>query len=77
GQLSHTIETILAGLDWMQARGHITVQAIINDEVSLIEGGIKQKNQQTSTTTKLAHLLQESAAYRGLFKKLDGTKFPH
>lgn len=77
GQLSHTIETILAGLDWMQARGHITVQAIINDEVSLIEGGIKQDNQQTPTTTKLAHLLQESAAYRGLFKKLDSTKFPH
>jgi len=77
GQLSHTTETILAGLDWMQARGHITVQAIINDEVSLIEGGIKQPDAQTPTTTKLAHLIQESADYRGLFKKLDGTKFHH
>lgn len=77
GQLAHTTETIIAGLEWMQARGHITIQSIINDDVFLMAGGTKHPAAQTSTTAKLAHLLQESAAYRGLFKKLDGTKFPH
>lgn len=77
GQLSHTPQTIMAGLEWMEARGLISIQSIMDDAVSLMAGGIKQVDKHTSTTSKLAHLLQESAAYRGLFKKLDSTKFPH
>jgi single-stranded-DNA-specific exonuclease len=77
GDLAHGIETILAGLAWMEARGHITIESVIDGVVTCHEGGNKQPDQQTSTTTKLAHLLQEAAAYRGLFKTLDITKFPH
>ncbi len=77
GDMAHTPETILAGLAWLEARGHITIEAIIDGEITWRDGGDKHPDQQTNTTTKLAHLLQETASYRGLYKTLESTKFPH
>jgi len=77
GHLSHTTDTTRAGLEWLEVRGHITIEAIIDGVVHLHEGGSKSPDQQNPTTVKLAHLLQETAAYRGLYKILESTKFPH
>lgn len=77
GELAHTTEAILAGLDWLAVRGHITIENIVDGVVTVREGGIKTPDQHNPTTAKLAHVLQETAAYRGLYKTLESTKFPH
>jgi single-stranded-DNA-specific exonuclease len=64
--------TIRAGLEWMTARGHITIEeGALKDRLALREGHRKSGGDLTATTTRLAELLRETAAYRAHFRKAE------
>jgi single-stranded-DNA-specific exonuclease len=71
GAMAHRESTIRAGLDWMTARGHITVEYGDDGDVKLSEGGIEDAAVKTESTARVATLLQETAAYRAYFRQAD------
>ena len=74
GAMGHRITTIKIGLDWMIARGQITVTDTDADEDEInIQFTSKEsfKSGDKDSTTRLAEALRETAAYRAYFRKAD------
>ena len=71
--MAHSNATIRTALDWMIARGHITIETDDGENITLIEGGESNKSVQTETTTQLAQQIQEAAAFRAHFRRADAN----
>lgn len=58
------IQSIQAGLEWLDERGHIKLAALHGDEVKIDAGLGRKKPASHDISTRLNSLLAESAAYR-------------
>jgi single-stranded-DNA-specific exonuclease len=63
--------TVQAGLAWLQARGHIRLQAEQDGEVILAAGDSLVNDSLPERASRLRTLLEESAAYRAYFARAD------
>jgi single-stranded-DNA-specific exonuclease len=66
--------TIIIGIEWLEARGHIYVKSMSDDEIHVQAGTkINKKDTQTSSTL-LNSALIESSAFRRYFLKADKAR---
>jgi single-stranded-DNA-specific exonuclease len=59
------------GLSWLQANGHVQVQAIEGDQIQLSYGDGKKLDTSAELAAQLKALLNESAAYRSYYARAD------
>jgi single-stranded-DNA-specific exonuclease len=64
--------TVRAGLDWLAARGYLVALDEEGDEVHLAAGDQTVGVDLPQTTARLKALLEETAAYRAHFARVDG-----
>jgi hypothetical protein len=65
------ISTIKIGLEWLEVRGYINLLSITDDQIR-VEVGIKDKKNETQTSSTLLNsALIESASFRRYFLKTD------
>jgi hypothetical protein len=65
--LSQRAETVRAGLEWLAARGQLSIIAVDGDTLSLQAGG-KPVGDRHSLEARIRRLLDETAAYRRYFR---------
>ena len=63
--------TVRQGLAWLAAKGHLTVQHEAGDEVKVSMGGTAYPGRASGVVTELRALLDETAAYRRHFAKVE------
>lgn len=68
---AHRESTVRAAIDWLAARGHVRVVREEEGTIWLAPADQPSGEDQTKTTARLASLLQETAAYRGYFRRTD------
>ncbi len=59
--------TLQKGLEWLEARGHITLLSQAEGEVALVKGGQVRQAVLDNLAVTIKALLEESAAYRAFF----------
>ena len=65
------LETVIAGLHWLQAHGHIEIIEQQSGHVKISEGVITTQDSRQPLDIELKALLRESAAYRKYYLKED------
>jgi single-stranded-DNA-specific exonuclease len=60
-------EAVRAGLDWLQASGHLCYAEGETGEITLRLGGEAEKEQKAAAAARLQAILDETAAYRAYF----------
>ena len=63
--------TVRQGLAWLAAKGHLTVQLAAGDEVEVSVGGTASPGRASGAAAELRALLDETAAYRRHFAKVE------
>lgn len=61
--------TVRKGLEWLAARGHLTLTALHEDRAQLEAGGVIAESTARRRLTELKALLEETAAYRRYFTR--------
>lgn len=67
GALGHRRETLWAGLDWLAARGKITIYSATGDAIELRDGGKIDAEAEQRTERRIKALLTETDAFRKYF----------
>jgi hypothetical protein len=62
---------VIAGLEWLDARGHIQLTSIHQDEVKISLAGRKVKENVKASSIRLHAILAESAAFRRYYLTAD------
>jgi len=69
--LAHRVETVRAGIDWLVARGKLSVISMGPEGVEMRAGGVGDVEAAERSQARLQDLLRETAAYRRYFRKAD------
>jgi hypothetical protein len=64
--------TVRAGLAWLAARGHVTIIDETDEMVGLAPGDQTAAADLSDKSARLQVLLEEAAAYRAFFARVDG-----
>jgi single-stranded-DNA-specific exonuclease len=65
------LQSVISGLEWLDAYGHIHLISIENDEVKIEAGNRKKKENAKNSSSRLNSMLAESAAFRRYFLSAD------
>ena len=68
---AHHIRTIRAGINWLEAHGHISILEHDGDELIIQKGQNTSTENARQTAQQLKALLDETAAYRAYYLKAD------
>jgi hypothetical protein len=68
---AHHIRTVSAGIDWLEAHGHISILEQESDELVVQKGQDELSKNARQTAQQLKTLLEETAAYRTYYLKTD------
>ena len=63
--------TVKLGLEWLEAQGYITITSIVDDEIHLEAAERRDSTDDHSISTHLNSALNESAAFRRYYLKVD------
>jgi len=70
GLTGQRIPTVRAGIDWLTARGKISVMSDIGDSMTVVEGGTISKERSGDISDLLRDLLEETRAFRSYYSRV-------
>jgi hypothetical protein len=68
---AHRLATVRAGLEWLQARGHIRIVTFAGEAAFLEKGDGIEQPASTGIAARLTAILEETAAYRQYYAHAD------
>jgi len=69
--MSHRVETVQTGVDWLASRGQLTIVSTGPERAIVQRGGDSQPDLTRALEARLVELLRETAAYRRHFREAD------
>ena len=69
--LAHRVETVQAGIEWLVARGQVSIASMGPEGAEVRAGGVIDLEAAQQWQTRLEDLLRETAAYRRYFRFAD------